>query len=209
MRHSTLWGPAGGLLVLALAGCAGASDTGGASKSLAGLTGFTTTVGQPKDWVIATRTNTELAYLPVGVTPSARPTPAKSLAEVEATKVELDAVRVASAANAARAVPNTPDRGVPSAAATLAEQRARLARAGRASSAPASNDDLRQAAQQARAFANRALPPGTPTSVPAVQPTSWPVPQNRRAKLKGVTLDGKPCASLQDGQITQECAAQN
>jgi hypothetical protein len=143
---------------------------------------LTTRTVDPKPWVMATR-NGETGFIPVGVTPPDRPSVAMSKGQLAAATTSLDAIREREIALAAAPVPGVPR----SQAVFLAEQRRRITGKGVAR-APNANDTeaLLKAAAESRAFANRALPK-TPEAVPAVQPTSWPVPERMRGKAKGLT----------------------
>jgi hypothetical protein len=157
----------------------GCSSDGG-KKTLGEQLQLTTRTEDAKPWVAATRPN-GVEFIPVGVTPPDRPTLAMAPAQLAAATQELDALRVANVATANRADVLAPG----SQSSILAEQKRRLAKAGLLGKAKLPTDkDVLDAAAKSRAFANRPLP-GTPASVPAEQPTSWPVPENRRIKRKG------------------------
>jgi hypothetical protein len=180
---------AAALAAVALAGCAegglGPLGEGEASRSVGRIGGFTTDPGTPKDWVVAGRSDAPTTYMPVGVTPPDRPTPSLDVAALAAREAELDALRARSAALARRPLPPgagaTPEQSI---AATLAEQRRRLAAAGLARPEQARRDAaaretaLRREAQDARDFATRPFPEGSDLEPPA----SWPVPAHRRRK---------------------------
>jgi hypothetical protein len=182
---------------LLLAGCA----ADGNGKSLGETLQLTTRTAEAKDWVANTRSTGEPDYIPVGVTPPNRPSPAMAADQLASATAELDATRENATAFANRPAPasrvtsrddvlaqqrarlaaagNAPSRGDDQ-AALLAEQKRRLKAAGLLDNAQLpSEKQLREAADKSRAFARRPLP-GAPTSVPAEQPTSWPVPENRR-----------------------------
>ncbi len=164
-------------IAIGLAGCA----QDGSQQSLGQTIGITTRQVAPKDWVSAQRPG-ERDFIPVGVTPAARPKPAMDAQQLAAATTELDSLRVSNEADARRPVPPASDNQ----AALLAEQRRRLSAAGLLGKARLPDEaELRAAAAKSRNFAKRPLP-GAPASVPAEQPTSWPVPENRRVKLKGV-----------------------
>jgi hypothetical protein len=163
---------------LLVAGCSG----DGRPKTIGEQLQLTTHTEDAKPWVAASRPS-GVEFIPVGVTPPDRPTAAMSPQQLAAATQELDALRASNITTANRTDP--PSGG--SRASILAEQKRRLAKAGLLDKAKLPNEtELLDAAEKSRAFANRPLP-GAPDSVPAVQPSSWPVPENRRIKLKGVS----------------------
>jgi hypothetical protein len=161
-------------MVLGLGGCA--SD-----KPLGEQLQLTTRTVEPKPWVAVQRPQ-GLEYIPVGVTPGARPSEAKSPRELASATAELDGLRNSSSGYAKRAAPRSrlDQRNA------LAEQRRRLAAAGLLGKAKLPDEDeLGRAAAKSRAFATRPLP--GEAAATGEQPTSWPVPKNRRIKRGNVT----------------------
>jgi hypothetical protein len=97
-----------GMTVLALLGMAACTtpipeDAG--SRAPAQLVGFSTPLPKAKDFVVAARTDRELDYIPVGVTPADRPIKVKTEAELAAYQKELDTQRTASSGYATRPAP--------------------------------------------------------------------------------------------------------
>ncbi len=144
----------------------------------------------------------EDGFIPVGVTPPDRPTPAKTPEQLAAAISELDQDRATALANAAKANPRYSDEQKQ----LLAEQRRRLAKAGLLDKAKLPDPDaLMKEGENSRNFARRPLP-GAPDAVPAVQPASWPVPENRRIKLRGVDGDDTSTADCPPEGVTASTA---
>ena len=91
-------------LLLAITAC-NSSNGEGPLRSAASTVGWATTVPEVKDFVRASRSNTELAYVPVGRGGETRPVSARNIAGVRDLEAELDRTRDASEASARRALP--------------------------------------------------------------------------------------------------------
>jgi hypothetical protein len=183
------------LSVAVLGGCSTTPEPlaeGGEAKAIGSIPGFTTTVGPAKDWVAASRPGT-FTHIPVGVTPADRPSVAKTPEQIAAAQSELQGVGQGSASIANRPVPPSAIVNAASVEAALAEQRRRLAAAGLSGKLPGDREtDLRKSAAQSRNFAMRPLP-NAPATAPKDQPTSWPVSEAMRARLRGYGEQGKGC----------------
>jgi hypothetical protein len=92
---------AGGL-ALAAAAC---TETGSPARNAAQAVGFATTVGEPKDFVLARRTNAPLNYVPVGRGGVERPVQPRDIPGVRALEADLDTTRDRSEAFARRQLP--------------------------------------------------------------------------------------------------------
>ena len=93
-----------GIVSLAAA-CSSATDASHPLRGAATFTGFATKAGEPKDFVLASRGKTELAYVPVGREGAPRPTPARTLAAAKDLETELDRTRDQSEGFARRQLP--------------------------------------------------------------------------------------------------------
>ncbi len=87
-----------------LAGCAGPIPEDSIIRAPAKLGGFSTTTGEPKDFVKEKRLGDE-QYIPVGVTPVKRPVVPKTPAELAAYEKKLDDDRQKASGFATRPAP--------------------------------------------------------------------------------------------------------
>ncbi len=94
-----------GLVALAAAGCSPTAE-GSLTRSAAQAVGWATTVGEPKDFVVARRSNAPLDYVPVGRGGIERPVQPRDAAGVRALEADLDSVRDRSEAFARRPLPS-------------------------------------------------------------------------------------------------------
>ncbi len=92
------------VLAGALAACSGPVPEDSLIRGPARLGGFSTTVGEPKDFVTEKRIG-DTAYIPVGFTPAKRPITPKTPAELDAYEKNLDASRTAAETFATRPAP--------------------------------------------------------------------------------------------------------
>lgn len=108
--------------------------------SLATATGLKTEVGEPKDFVRASRPSS-IAYVPVEVRPPDRPSPRRAAASLPGVEQELEKDRAKSSGFARRSLPKSQYGGV---------------------------DEARRQARAARALANRPIPgaSGQPLTYP-------------------------------------------
>ncbi len=93
------------MLAAVLTACQSATDETNPLRGAATAVGFATTVGQPKDFVIARRSSQPLDYVPVGRGGIERPVQPRSIAGVRDLERELDSVRDRSEAYARRSLP--------------------------------------------------------------------------------------------------------
>jgi hypothetical protein len=91
-------------LAAVLSACTGAEGDN-PTRSAAQAVGWATTVGQPKDFVLARRTNQPLDYVPVGRGGVERPVQPRSIASVRDLEKDLDATRDRSENFARRRLP--------------------------------------------------------------------------------------------------------
>jgi hypothetical protein len=91
-------------LAASLAACT-AADGDSPTRSAAQAVGWATTVGPPKDFVLARRTNQPLDYVPVGRGGVERPVQPRSIASVRELERDLDSRRDRSENFARRPLP--------------------------------------------------------------------------------------------------------
>jgi hypothetical protein len=82
-----------------------ATDSNHPLRAGASAVGFATTVGQPKDFVLARRSNQELAYVPIGRGGIERPVQPRSVEGLRDFERDLDSTRDRSEAFARRPLP--------------------------------------------------------------------------------------------------------
>jgi hypothetical protein len=92
-------------LLSAVTACNSASDANHPLRGGASAVGWATTVGEPKDFVKASRGTTELAYVPVGRRGIERPVQVRTALAVQSLEGELDRTRDTSERFARRTLP--------------------------------------------------------------------------------------------------------
>ncbi len=97
---------AAGVAACLLSACSSAGDANHPLRGAAQVVGLATTVGEPKDFVKASRSGSELAYVPIGRGGIERPVAARNLAGVRSLESELDSQRDAVEATARRPLPS-------------------------------------------------------------------------------------------------------
>jgi hypothetical protein len=103
-RFSALRMAAASAMLLALAACNGVEGDGSARSAAVAL-GIATTVGQPKDFVLARRSGQPLEYVPVGRGGVERPVQPRTVEGVRQLERQLDATRDRSENFARRRLP--------------------------------------------------------------------------------------------------------
>ena len=88
-----------------LGACTSAGDPGHPLRGAATTVGLATSVGEPKDFVKASRSGRELAYIPIGRGGLERPVAVRNAAGVKSLEAELDRRRDAVEAMARRPLP--------------------------------------------------------------------------------------------------------
>ncbi len=132
---------AAGVVAAAMGACTPAGDPNHPLRGAATTVGFATTVGEPKDFVRASRSGRELAYVPIGRGGIERPIPVRNAAAVKSLEAELDRQRDAVDARARRPLPaGAYGQPLPSVAAPPRPASA----SGQPDSAPVSASRLRQ-----------------------------------------------------------------
>ncbi len=139
---------AAGIVAGLLGACTPAGDPGHPLRGAATSVGFATTVGEPKDFVRASRSGRELAYIPIGRGGLERPVAVRNAAGVKALESELDRQRDAVDATARRRLPaGAYGQPLPSVAAPPRPSPG--AASGQPESAPVSASRLRQIRENA------------------------------------------------------------
>ncbi len=113
--------------IFVLAGCTAdqGSQASMDSRTLASRAGFTTTVGQPKDFVVRSRLKSDYTYPEVTPTPAERSLARRTPDEIKALEGRLDASRNRSAAQAKRPLPKSTYGGIAEARRAALAARAR------------------------------------------------------------------------------------
>jgi hypothetical protein len=137
---------AAGVVAGLLGACTPAGDPGHPLRGAATAVGFATNVGEPKDFVKATRSGRELAYIPIGRGGIERRVAVRDAAGVRSLEAELDRQRDAVEATARRRLPaGAYGQPLPSVAAPpRPSQGAAAPASGQPASAPVSASRLRQ-----------------------------------------------------------------
>ncbi len=108
-RSSAIRRPAGFVAACIVAGlvgaCTSAGDPAHPLRGAATTVGFATTVSEPKDFVKASRSGRELAYIPIGRGGLERPIAVRNAAGIKSLESELDRQRDAVEARARRPLP--------------------------------------------------------------------------------------------------------
>jgi hypothetical protein len=149
------WKAIAALCAAALGAC-NASDDSHPLRGAATTVGWATTAGQPKDFVLARRSATELSYVPVGRGGIERPVQPRSVEGVREFESALDRTRDQSEAFARRALPRGaygaafPSVAAPPRPARAASGRADQPTAGAPESYPVSAGRARQLRDNAR-----------------------------------------------------------
>ncbi len=144
-RSSAIRRPAGFVAACIVAGlvgaCTSAGDPAHPLRGAATTVGFATTVSEPKDFVKASRSGRELAYIPIGRGGLERPIAVRNAAGIKSLESELDRQRDAVEARARRPLPRGAyGQPLPSVAAPPRPASA----SGQPESAPVSASRLRQ-----------------------------------------------------------------
>ncbi len=150
--------PTGALAaLLALAAC-NANNNDGPLRNAASTVGWATTVPEAKDFVRASRSTSELAYVPIGRGGETRPVSARTASGVRDLEAELDRTRDQREATARRALPGGAyGRALPSVARppSSAPTAAPAASGAAPSSYPVNPNRLRQLRDNARDATDR------------------------------------------------------
>jgi hypothetical protein len=142
--------------ISAALGACSATDDNHPLRGPAAVVGWSTTVGPAKDFVVARRSGTELAYVPIGRGGVERPMQPRSVEGVRALEQELDGTRDRSEAFARRAMPRGaygapfPSVAAPPRPARAASGRPDQPTPGAPESYPVSPDRARQLRENAR-----------------------------------------------------------
>jgi len=136
-----------------LSACSSAGDPGHPLRGVATTVGLATNVGEPKDFVKASRSGRELAYVPIGRGGTPRTVAVRNAEGVRSLTSELDRQRDAKDAYARRALPaGAYGQPLPSVAAPPRPAKASAAppAAGQPASYPVNANRLRQIRENAQ-----------------------------------------------------------